>query len=251
MMRQHPATRWHIEYKGQSPGDLENKNNGFAGRFSGYRPEVISPSLVLPNAQRGLPIVLIMADSIIGDFCFNAIKLKLNGIADVSFLQHPHHCKNIMSWFDTWEVDSWKHYSLIFFFDGMHGFPYRVTEEEHEKLTPLVINRLKNTGVKLLWGNCTPIPENFPQGTTNSEAGPNTLHQIFTNGSVINRNISIRKTCFKEKVPLLDLYSLTFPLLEQIQLPANIHFNHRGQIIMGNIIGKEIKTLLLKETIKI
>jgi len=126
-----------------------------------------------------------------------------------------------------------------------------VTEEEHGQLTPLIINRLKNTGAKLLWGNCTPIPENFPQGITNSEAGPNTMHQIFTDSSVINRNISIRKTCFKTKVPLVDLYSLTYPLLKQIQLPVNIHFNHRGQIIIGNVIGKEIKTLLLKETIEI
>ena len=28
--------RWTRQYNGQSPGDLENKNNGFAGRFMGY-----------------------------------------------------------------------------------------------------------------------------------------------------------------------------------------------------------------------
>jgi len=31
----HPVI-WTRQFNGQSPGDLDNKNNGFAGRFMGY-----------------------------------------------------------------------------------------------------------------------------------------------------------------------------------------------------------------------
>ena len=31
-----PRIEWTQNFYGQSPGDLDNKNNGFAGRFSGY-----------------------------------------------------------------------------------------------------------------------------------------------------------------------------------------------------------------------
>jgi len=32
---------WTQQFNGQSPGDLENKNNGFAGRFMGYDSKLL------------------------------------------------------------------------------------------------------------------------------------------------------------------------------------------------------------------
>ena len=132
---------WEKIYYGQSPGDLENKNNGFAGRFSGYNNKIISPST---NINSELPVILIVGDSIIGDICVLNIREKFKGIANVNFLQQPHHCKNIDSWLEEWKINEWKHYHCVFWFDGMHGFPERVTEEEHQKLTPKLINNLQN-----------------------------------------------------------------------------------------------------------
>jgi hypothetical protein len=34
---------FNCEYKGQSPGDLDNLKNGFAGRFSGYDKTLKGP----------------------------------------------------------------------------------------------------------------------------------------------------------------------------------------------------------------
>ena len=180
---------WTTTYYGQSPGDLENKNNGFAGRFAGYKNNFKNP---IDHIKTKLPTILIVGDSILGDHCCSAIRYNLKNIAEVSILQQPHHCKNIMSWFDTWNVEKWK-YDIIFFFDGMHGFPPRVTEEEHLKLTPFVINRLKKATDNLVWANCTPVHANFPQGNKNSVNGPNTIEQIISEESVINRNKSILK----------------------------------------------------------
>ena len=110
-----------------------------------------------------LPVMLIVGDSIIGEICVANIREKFKGIANVNFLQQPHHCKNIDGWLDEWNVDDWGHYHCIFWFDGMHGFPERVTEEEHQNLTPKLIKRIHANVKNILWCNCTPIPDDFPQ----------------------------------------------------------------------------------------
>jgi len=232
---------WITTYYGQSPGDLENKKNGFAGRFIGYHPSLKHP---IDYMITHLPIILIIGDSIIGDTCISYIRYKLDTIAEVSFLQQPHHCKNIMSWLDTWQVENWKYYSMIFFFDGMHGFPQRVTEKEYQKLTPFVINRFKTATKNILWCNCTPINNNFPQENSNSSHGPNTIEQLVTEETVINRNKSIQKLAIKKNIQLLDLYSLMKPIQPYIQAIDDIHFSPKGQILMGNHILKEIKNML-------
>lgn len=234
---------WTTTYLGQSPGDLENKNNGFAGRFSGFDNKLKNP---VDYIKINLPSILIIGDSIIGDYCCSFIRYKLNNIANVSILQQPHHCKNIMHWLDTWKVEEWK-YDIIFFFDGMHGFPNRVSEEEHQKLTPLVINRLKISTKNILWGNCTPIPDDFPQGNKNSINGPNSVEQIVNNNSVINRNKSIKLVTENNNIELIDLYELIKPIQTRVQPKYDdIHLNNEGQIIMGNCIVNYLKSMIDK-----
>ena len=222
-------------------GDLLNKKNGFAGRFSGYKNSITQPYHIDENAS--LPLILIMGDSILGDTCLSKIREQLKTMANVNFLQQPHHCKNIQSWLDTWKVELWK-YDIIFFFDGMHGFPARVTEEEWRELTPLVIKRLQKGTTKILWGNCTPIPPDFPQGNKNSKIGPNSKEQIVSNTSAINRNNSINIIMSKYKIPLLNLYDITYPKLHLIQGSKDIHFNIRGQLLMSQHMIYHLKHLL-------
>lgn len=181
---------WTRQFYGQSPGDLENKKKGFAGRFMGYDNKLQSPC---DKIESKLPVILIVGDSIIGDVCVSNIRKQFQNIANVNFLQQPHHCKNIASWLNEWKIDEWNHYHCIFWFDGMHGFPMRVTEDEHVKLTPVLINRIKKNTLNILWGNCTPIPDNMPQNQNNSVKGPNSKEQLLTNESVIHRNKSIKQ----------------------------------------------------------
>jgi len=234
---------WTTTYLGQSPGDLENKKNGFAGRFAGFDNRLKNP---VDYIKTNLPTILIIGDSLIGDYCCSFIRNKLNNIANISILQQPHHCKNIMSWLDTWKVEEWK-YDIIFFFDGMHGFPNRVTEEEHLKLTPLVMNKLKISTNHIIWGNCTPIPDKFPQGNKNSTNGPNTIEQDVNNTSVINRNKSIKTVTEINNIPLIDLYSLIKPIQNHVQpKDDDIHVNPQGQIIIGNHIVDHLNNIINK-----
>ena len=231
---------WTRQFNGQSPGDLENKKNGFAGRFMGFDKSLTSPCDKLPS---DLPIILIVGDSIIGDVSISNIREKFRGIANVNFLQQPHHCKNIESWLEEWKTDEWTQYYCICWFDGMRGFPDRVTELEHKELTPILVNRLQKNTQRILWCNCTPIPHDMPQGQTNSVRGPNSKQQHLTNESVVNRNESIREEMTSLNVHLLDLYEKMKPIQHLVQRPKDIHFFPKGEIIMSNHICKRIKEL--------
>ena len=125
----------------------------------------------------------------------------------------------------------------------MHGFPERVTETEHKELTIILVDRVRKNTNNLLWCNCTPIPENMPQGQTNSVKGPNSKQQQLTNISVINRNKSIAEEMTIMKVELLDLYNKMKPIQHLVQRPKDIHFFPKGEIIMSNHICKRLKAL--------
>jgi hypothetical protein len=235
--------KWTRQFNGQSPGDLENKKNGFAGRFMGYDSKLLTPS---DKIQSNLPIILVVGDSIIGDVCVSNIREQFRNIANVNFLQQPHHCKNINSWLEEWKIDEWNHYHCIFWFDGMHGFPERVTEIEHKELTPLLVDRIRKNTSNILWCNCTPIPEDMPQGEMNSIRGPNSKQQRLTNESVINRNISIAQEMKTMNVELLDIYEKMQPIKHLVQRPKDIHFYPKGEIIMSNYICQHLKTLFFE-----
>jgi len=229
---------WTRQFNGQSPGDLDNKNKGFAGRFAGYDKQLMSPCDKLPCV---LPVMLIVGDSIIGDVCVSNIRSQFQGIANVNFLQQPHHCKNIDSWLQEWEVNNWTQYHCIFWFDGMHGFPERVTELEHLELTPLLVEKLRKNTKNLMWCNCTPIPDNMPQGQSNSTTGPNSKQQRVTNESVINRNVSIKNEMAELNVELIDIYEKMKPIQHLVQRPNDIHFYPKGELLMSNYICKKLK----------
>lgn len=236
---------WTRQFNGQSPGDLDNKNNGFAGRFLGYDIQLMSPCNKLPSQ---LPVMLIVGDSIIGDVCVSNIRNQFRGIANVNFLQQPHHCKNIDSWLEDWKVDDWTQYHCIFWFDGMHGFPERVTEAEHLELTPLLVERIRKNTKNLMWCNCTPIPDDMPQGHSNSIKGPNSKEQRVTNESVIDRNVSINKEMTELNVDLIDIYSKMKPIQHLVQRPRDLHFFPKGEIIMSNYICLKLKEKYFKPT---
>ena len=225
-------------YHGPSPGDLKNVKNGFAGRFSGYCEEQKLPQTKIKfNNKKN---VLIMGDSIIDGFTIKYIRECLEESFNVAFLNHPHHCKNIEYWLNEWKTDQWD-YNIIFYFDGMHGFPNRVTAEEYKEYTPLLIKRLNKVCDLLIWGNLTPIPKDFPNGLSNSSNGPNTREQNVTDLAVIKRNESIKIVTSELDIPLIDLYSLMKPVLRITQEnPKDLHFNELGQEIYGKYIAERI-----------
>ena len=224
------------------PGDLDNKNNGFAGRFSGYDTRIQNPYDAVPSE---LPVILVVGDSIISEKCVSCIRAELRGAAHVNALQQPHHCKNIASWLDAWRVHEWGHYHCVFWFDGMHGFPERVTESEFRELTPVLVSRIRANIPRILWCNCTPIPDNMPQGHTNSRNGPNSKQQRLTDTSVQHRNESIQAVMSEMRIECLDLYKELKPIQSHIQPHNDIHFTEQGQVMVGKLIADKLRALFL------
>ena len=218
----------------------DDSSGKFAGRFSGCHPTITSPS---QKFKTDLPQILIMSDSIVSGHCLNIIRSLLRNKAYVNYIQHPHHCKGIEKWLNNWDIDKCTHYHTLFFFDGMHGFPPRVSEDEHRELTPKLVERMKKIFKNVIWGNCTPLP-NMKQGVKNSALGPNSKEQTLTNESVINRNKSLKIEMEETNTNLIDLYSLLKPIQNQVQPQGDSHFNQFGTVIIGTAITHELlKTL--------
>ena len=75
----------------------------------GYDKRLRTPS---DKFNSDLPVMLMVGDSIIGDICISNIREQFRGIANINFLQQPHHCKNIDSWLKDWKLEEWNHYYL-------------------------------------------------------------------------------------------------------------------------------------------
>jgi len=234
-MNNNDVIAWAKEY-----GDDE-KQGRFSGRFAGFHPSLISPE---QKMSTNLPVILLIGDSILGGSCWNLIAEILQGKAHISYIQHPHHCKSISKWLDIWGIDNWHHYHTIFFFDGLHGFPPRVYEEEHRVLTPEIVERLKKVVKNVIWGNCTPIPDNMQSGKKNSAKGPNSTNQMLKDESVINRNISLKIEMEKTNTILIDFYSLLKPNQHNVQKNDDVHFNNYGKLIIATAIAHELLKVL-------
>ena len=214
----------------------DDSTGKFAGRFSGFHRSLKSPS---QKIKTNLPQILIMGDSIISDLCVQMIRHLLRYKFYINYIQHPRHCKNIGVWLDRWEIEKCDHYHTLFFFDGMHGFPGRVTEEEHMELTPKLVERMKKIFKNVIWGNCTPLPV-MKQGEKNSKLGPNSKEQALSNQVVINRNKSIKVEMDQTNTKLIDLYSLLRPVQNKVQPEGDSHFNALGAEMMARAISEEL-----------
>ena len=96
----------------------------------------------------------------------------------------------------------------------------------------------------ILWCNCTPIPDDMPQGQTNSHSGPNSKEQRVINESVINRNASIAKEMAELNVELLDIYEKIKPIAMSIQRRKHdLHFSPQGELYIAQLICKRLKEL--------
>jgi hypothetical protein len=220
---------WTKEY-----GD-EDQWGKFAGRFVSYNPGFSTPA---QHEDTGKKLVLLMSDSIFGGQVWLKIAKNLKDIANLNYIQHPHHAGNIQKWLDIWELNKWMHYNTLINYEGLHGFPPRQSDESHLADTTELVKRYKKVFKNILWVNMTPVPQGFKTGMPCSSKGPNSIEQEVTDEVVKKRNQTLSDIMAKENVCLLDAYSLIKEKQIEYQLHDDLHLTPSGSAALADMVSK-------------
>ncbi|MFA5866045.1 MAG: glycosyl hydrolase family 28-related protein [Phycisphaerae bacterium] len=140
-------------------------------------------------------------------------------------------------------IDQWLgegKWDVIYFNWGMHDLVHatdsrdpahiasvepQVSLPEYEKNLKKLVQRLKKTGAKLIWGTTTPIPEGC---------------QWRISGEEVKYNEVALKVMQDENVPVDDLHAVVLPGLSEFQYPNDVHFNPKGSEFLAKAVARSI-----------
>lgn len=107
----------------------------------------------------------------------------------------------------------------------------QVALDAYEKNLRKLVQRLKETGAKLIWCSTTPVP-------------PGAAGRIPDNAAKYNAIAA--EIMAEEGVAINDLYSFAQPQLNKIQLPKNVHFSPEGSQALAKKVSQSISESLDK-----
>ena len=174
-----------------------------------------------------LPRVLLIGDSVSRGYTLAARK-ALVGKANVH--RAPANCgptatalKKLNVWLGkgNWDV--------IHFNFGIHD--RRTLPADYESRLETIVERLKETGAKLIWASSTPIPSDWKEGPEMKTA-------------LEEKNAIAARVMKKHGVEIDDLFSYITPHLSETQNPKDVHFNGKGYDLLGKQVAKQIATTL-------
>jgi len=198
-----------------------------------FRPVVDDPAL---------PRVLIIGDSISIGYT-EPVRRALAGAANVHRIPDnggdtAKGLENLAHWLGDapWDV--------IHFNWGLHDLK-RMREDKLDiqgeqvaslkhyaaNLEKLVI-LLKKTGSKLIWATTTPVPDGAAGRRKGDEVAFNTAA-----AAIMSRH----------EIAVDDLYAHALPRLEDIQQPANVHFNAEGYVFLGEKVAAAVRKAIAGE----
>jgi lysophospholipase L1-like esterase len=177
-----------------------------------------------------LPRVLLIGDSVSRGYTA-AVRKALAGKANVH--RAPANCgptasgiKNI----DAWLTDhpGGEKWDVIHFNFGIHdrGTPVADYTARLEQL----VQRMKQTGAKLVWASTTPIPDNPEQKQTAA--------------SIVERNAAAAELMQKRGVAIDDLFGFITPRLDEMQRPKDVHFKDEGYELLGQKVAESVTDAL-------
>jgi len=175
-----------------------------------------------------LPNVLLIGDSI-SIYYTDTVRRLLNGHADVYRTpMGPGKAETLFESLDDFLKS--RQWDVIHFNSGLHDFAR--TEGTPEDLEAYrnnlktIIEKLRSTDAKLVWGNTTPVPEK-------AIASSNERCQKY--------NEVAAELMAEENIPVNDLYSAILPRhSEYWTAPNNIHFNSEGSALLGRRVANAI-----------
>ena len=186
------------------------------------------------KVDKKLPYVLLIGDSIMNGYR-GKVGQHLKGKANVDCWLTPVHLKSESLHADIRQVAAYRHYDIIHFNIGLHGWPKgRITTEEYPKLLKSYVAILKkqSPNAKLIWGSTTPVHERGKQ-TLNAEINP----------TIVRRNKIADEVMKEENVSVNDLYSLTAAKLHLVR-GDRFHWKRQAYNIMATQVSTDINKAL-------
>lgn len=210
-----------------------------------------NPAMAPVEDVEGLPRVLLIGDSISIGYTVPVREL-LDGVANVhrprancgpttSGLAH------IDSWLETGGAE--KKWDVIHFNWGLHDLKFlgpngenlqdpsdpknhqQVPPEEYRKNLTKLVERLQQTGAKLIWRNTTPVPPGAKGRVVGDSASYNEIAaEIMASAGI----------------PTHDLYTFALERQETIQRKADVHFTPEGSRSLAEDTVRVIKEALAK-----
>ena len=203
-----------------------------------------NPAFAKVEDQPGLPRVLLIGDSISIGYTVG-VREQLAGKANVHRIPvNGGPTTRGLESIDEWLGDS--KWDVIHFNWGLHDLKYingkgqlvdvdqghqQVPLEEYKQNLTKLVKRLKETDAKLIWRNTTPIP-NGSKGRVP--------------GNEITYNQVAAEIMKKHGIPTDDHYNFVKPQLEELMLPANVHFTKPGSAALAKQAAQAIETALEK-----
>jgi hypothetical protein len=178
----------------------------------------------------GLPRVLLIGDSISIGYT-EMVRAELAGKANVHRIP-----ENGASTLSVTKLDDWLgagHWDVIHFNFGLHDLKFmdsglrQVPLSDYEGNLRQIVGRLKRTGAQLIFASTTPVP--------NTKVNPPRL-----SGDVPEYNAAAKRIMERSGVAIDDLYSLVYPRLSELQLPANVHYTAEGYQVLGHQVAESI-----------
>lgn len=208
-----------------------------------------NPAMEAVADVEGLPRVLLLGDSISIGYTL-AVRELLDGKANVH--RALANCgpttaglQRLDDWLATGGAE--KKWDVIHFNWGLHDLKFpgpkgenlqdpadpknhqQVPPEEYRKNLSQLVERLQQTGAKLIWRNTTPVPE----GAKGRVVG----HSVVYN--------EIAAEVMKAAgIPTHDLYSFALERQEAIQLKGDVHFSPEGSRVLAGDVVRVIEAAL-------
>lgn len=176
-----------------------------------------------------LPRVLLIGDSISIGYTAD-VRADLAGKANVH--RAPTNCGPTIRGLE--QIDKWLgdgHWDVIHFNWGLHDLKQingkrQVPLDQYEKNLKTLVARMKKTGARLIWCSTTPVPAKCSPPRTNAD--------------VIAYNAVAKKIMEENGIPIDDLYALTLPQEQKIQIPSNVHFTAAGYKVLARQVAASI-----------
>lgn len=193
-----------------------------------------NPALAPIEDVEGLPRVLLIGDSISIGYTLPTRKL-LKGKANLHRIPaNGGDTRRGLQMIDRWLGQG--KWAVIHFNWGLHdlkrmdGKTYQVPIEKYRQNLTRLVERLKQTGAKLIWCNTTPVPEGAKPPRSNAD--------------VVAYNKVAVEIMAANHVAIDDLYSFALPRVSEIQRHANVHFTGEGSAKLAEHVAAAISNAL-------